>query len=128
MFLGAGAARLQEADILRANLRSVGAIYLAGYAVECVLKALILALVDEHEQRQIIAQFRGNKAHDFGWLRMLYRENGGANFPKEVVDAFTIVNAWRVDLRYNPRKEYPGDTRAFFRAVDVVLKWADERV
>lgn len=128
LFLTAGAARLAEADLLRAGRRSVGAVYLAGYAIECVLKALILSLADEHEQPGVIDQFRGARAHEFTWLKTLYRESGGAAFPRDVAAAFVVADTWGTRLRYSPRLEYPGDADAFFRATDVILGWANERI
>ena len=128
LFLTAGAARLAEADLLRAGSRSLGAVYLAGYAVECVLKALILSLADEHEQADVIAEFRGGRAHDLTWLKALYREAGGAAFPRGVAEAFVVVDTWGTELRYSPRVQYPGDADAFFRAVDTILGWANERI
>jgi hypothetical protein len=127
-FLTAADHRLQDADYLRRVDRTLGAAYLAGYAVEFVLKALVLALLDEHEQPKMIAQFRGTKAHDYNWLRFVYRANGGANLPKAVIEAFMILDAWRTDLRYNPRSRYSGDVDRFFQAVDTVLDWAKARL
>lgn len=96
--------------------------------MECVLKALLLSLVDEHEQPALIREFRGARAHDFTWLKTLYREYGGAGFPKAVAEAFIVVDTWGTDLRYNPRIEYKGDADRFFQALNVILNWANERL
>lgn len=59
LFLNVAKARLEEAGHLRESDYTMGAVYLAGYAVECGLKALVLACWDEHEQPDVIAGFRG---------------------------------------------------------------------
>lgn len=126
-FLNAATARRREADILLAAGRSAGAVYLAGYAVECGLKALILALVPAHQQPAVIGQFRTAHAHNFDWLRSLHRAYGGAEPPVGVAVAFTIVADWGTDLRYNPREAYTGDTDDFYDAVAVIMEWVERR-
>jgi HEPN domain-containing protein len=129
LYLAAAGHRLDEAEFLRTKgERTLGAIYLAGYAVECVLKALILSLFGEHEQPAVMQRFRGAWAHDYGELKSLYRKSGGAGFPREVAQAFALVDDWGTDLRYSPRAEYPGDASEFFGAVDVILRWATQRL
>ena len=128
LFRSAAAARLAEADFLRSGDHSLGAVYLGGYAVECALKALILSLLYEHEQPDVMADFRGRLAHDYGYLRNLYRERGGSPAPKQVSAAFATLSIWGTHLRYEPRIEHKGDVKAFFAALDVVLDWANERL
>ena len=77
-FWNAAVARRREADILLDAGKTVGAVYLAGYAVECGLKALILAHHPEHRQPGVIAGFRGAQAHDYVWLRRQLLAAGGA--------------------------------------------------
>ncbi|MBY0460554.1 MAG: hypothetical protein K2V38_24830, partial [Gemmataceae bacterium] len=55
LYRTAAARRLEEAGFLRGmGDRPLGAVYLAGYAVEFILKALVLALHGEHEQPGLI--------------------------------------------------------------------------
>ncbi len=61
--------RFEEANVLLAAGFSMGAVYLAGYAVECILKSLILEAAHAPDRAGILESFRGGKAHDFGWLR-----------------------------------------------------------
>jgi len=57
--------RLEEAETLNEAGYSRGAVYLAGYTVECILKALILAAVPESQHDDVSAEFRGSRAHSF---------------------------------------------------------------
>lgn len=55
--------RLEEAEVLFEAGYYNGSVYLAGYAVECMLKALILNSTPEKEHDSIEAEFRGQRAH-----------------------------------------------------------------
>ncbi|MFI5460404.1 MAG: HEPN domain-containing protein [Isosphaerales bacterium] len=61
--------RLEDAEILFRNERTTGAIYLAGYAVECVLKAVLLAISPHSEHQRIVKSIHGKIAYDIEWLR-----------------------------------------------------------
>src|SRR5262245_6091604 len=52
--------RLAEAKILARERQSSGAYYIAGYAIECALKA------------RIAAQFRENEIPDKNWVNRIY--------------------------------------------------------
>ena len=85
--------RQEDAQILLdRGERTTGAVYLAGYAIECILKALLLSAVAPAIQAEMLRFFRGVRAHDYEWLRNQYLQNGGARFPREVNEAFTLVN------------------------------------
>ena len=42
-----------------------GAVYLAGYSVECILKALIFSVVPLVQIEAVLGSFRGVRAHDY---------------------------------------------------------------
>src|SRR5208283_33648 len=105
--------------------RTTGAIYLAGYSVECMLKALILALLPKGKRVGMLADFRGSKAHDYDWLRARYFETGGQQFPKKISKAFSFVNTWAVEIRYMAGTAKYGDAKAFLDAVEEIMTWAD---
>jgi hypothetical protein len=128
LFRSAAIARLEEAEYLRTGSKTVGAVYLAGYAVECMLKALILAALPEHRQPGMIDQFRGSRAHDFDWLQETYWAGGGAAPPRSVVAAFAAVDVWGTELRYNPRVKYSGNADDFFAAVADIVAWVEGRL
>jgi len=74
--------RYEEALILRKACKTTGAVYLAGYGIECILKALIVMAVPEANRSTVIKQFRGSRAHEFEWLRSAYLTNGGGEVSK----------------------------------------------
>src|SRR5437868_14836302 len=93
--------RLEEGDMLRRSKKPTGAVYLAGYGVECMLKALIVTLVAEGKREAVRASFRGGAGHDFARLR---REivTRGVTIPVEIQRALLLVGTRSTDLRYEP--------------------------
>ena len=121
--------RYEDAQILfvRGD-RTTGAVYLAGYGIECILKALVLSAVAIEKQQEMLKSFRGAKAHDYEWLRTQYLQSGGARFPRDVNKSFTLVNDWSTDLRYLPRTLRPDEAEGFLGAAEKIIRWADGRL
>jgi hypothetical protein len=121
--------RFEEAKILRkADQLTTGAVYLAGYSVECMLKALILSELTKPKQEAMLKSFRGSKAHDFTWLREQYLLNGGARFPSKVSRCFTLVSDWSTDLRYIPKNLKTKDIDEFLKAAEEIQVWIAGRL
>src|SRR5687767_13061195 len=94
--------RYDEARVLFKAGYPTGAVYLGGYGVECMLKALILASENEWARHETLKSFKGGRAHDFEWLRSEYINRGGARFPRETAQQMVLVNGWTTALRYKP--------------------------
>lgn len=109
-------------------MKTTGAVYLAGYGIECILKALVLMAVPAGFRPDTLRSFRGSRAHEYDWLRALYLTNGGARFPSEITQHFTLVNDWSTDLRYMPRSVGPDDADAFLASATAIIRWADGRL
>lgn len=121
--------RFDEAGILRrAEQRTIGCVYLAGYAIECMLKALVLSRLNKKGQDEMLHSFRGGKAHDFEWLRQQYYQNGGDRFPSGINRKFNLVSSWSTDLRYIPGKLTESEIDSFLAATEEILQWADRRL
>ena len=120
--------RLEDAQILLRADHTTGAVYLAGYAIECILKALVLGDVASAARAEVLTSFRGNRAHDYEWLRARYFQNGGARFPREITGAFTLVNDWSTEMRYLPRTLRVEDAEEFLAAAGRIIRWADGRL
>ncbi len=127
-FYRAAVQRLEDAEFLLETERTTAAVYLAGYCVECLLKALILAQASRDERAAVLDSFRGAGAHNYDWLWFVYAEHGGARFPKEVTEAFLIIDNWGTDLRYNPGTIPPDDAERFLDAVRAIHRWANGRL
>jgi hypothetical protein len=120
--------RHEDAQILLRADHTTGAVYLAGYGVECILKALVLSALATAARTAMLNSFRGARAHDFEWLRTQYLENGGSRFPRGIPEAFTLVNDWSTDMRYLPRTLKADEAEGFLDATGKILRWADGRL
>lgn len=105
-----------------------GAVYLAGYTVECFLKVLILEGVAGGLRKRLLAESRGRRDHDFEWLRGLYRRHVGGTIPREIIRHLTRVATWEAQLRYKTVFRKQGDADEFIKSVAAVAKWADGRI
>jgi HEPN domain-containing protein len=108
--------------------RNQAAIYLAGYAVECILKALLLSRIPARKTASTLRTFRGEKGHDLEWLKVQYYKSGGDAFPPRIAQAFARVRAWSTDLRYDPGTAQLKDATPFLEAVEQIIVWARGRL
>jgi hypothetical protein len=124
--------RYEEANVLLRAEFTTGAVYLAGYlagyGIECILKALVLMAVPALDRPEVLKSFRGSKAHEFEWLRTMYLSQGGSRFPRDITQHFTLVNDWSTDLRYVPRMVRIDEAEAFLTAAVAIIRWADGRL
>src|SRR5690242_18657804 len=86
--------RFEESEILLKAGKPNGAVYLAGYGIECMLKALLLASVPPEKVTGVLETFRGRRGHEYGWLRTEYRIWSGVTFPSEINKYFARVENW----------------------------------
>ncbi|HEX3656941.1 MAG TPA: HEPN domain-containing protein [Pirellulales bacterium] len=120
--------RFEDAGLLLDAGRTTGAVYLAGYTVECLLKAVILESVPSKLRKQLLIDFRGRQGHDIEMLCSTYRRQVQAAIPRRVTQHLARLNSWSTDLRYTPGSLQPGDADEFFESVHAVLTWTDGRL
>ena len=120
--------RFEDAEFLLEAIRTTAAVYLAGYSVECILKALVLAAVPRAQENEMLAIFRSGRAHDYVWLRRLYTERSGPALPAELVPHFARVNTWSTDLRYSPGTITLREAKAFLDSAVEIFTWGDRRL
>jgi len=120
--------RFDDALLLLEMERTTAAVYLAGYSVECMLKALILSAVPQAQEEELLGMLHGARAHDYEWLLHLYAEKGGARMPSAVVPHFARVNSWSTDMRYTPGTLTAHEAKAFLDAAIEIMIWADRRL
>jgi hypothetical protein len=127
-FYQAAKQRFEDARFLLAAGRTTGAIYLAGYSVECTLKALILSMLPAGKRRVMLQSFYGARAHDYNWLKARYFENGGPHFTKSIANAFAFVNTWAVEIRYRAGSSKQDTAKGFLDSAEAIMTWADGRM
>jgi HEPN domain-containing protein len=128
LYYRAAKQRHDDALLLLEAERTTGAVYLAGYTVECFLKALVLAGVAPGLRREILGEFRGSRAHDIEWLGALYRRHVAVAVPRDVTRHLSRVASWSTDLRYATGLMKRRDADEFMESVVAVATWADGRM
>jgi HEPN domain-containing protein len=119
--------RLDDGTALLEISRPRAAIYLTGYAVECILKALLVVSTPSGERAEVLATFRGAVAHNIEWLRDRLIQRIG-RLPVGENRHISLVSSWSTDLRYEPGPGDRDDAEAFLASAESILKWADGRM
>ena len=120
--------RFEEAEVLFEAGYYIGAVYLAGYAIECILKTLILEATPEQDHAAVEAEFRGQRAHDYEWLRHRYVQTRAPAWPADISQALTFVGTWETSLRYTPGVGDRRDASRFLAEARKIIAWADGRM
>ena len=120
--------RRDDAEYLFNGERLNGAVYLAGYAVECMLKSLILASAAPAVEARLRLGFRGQSGHDYESLLARYMQQRGQPFPRLIQRAFVTVRVWSTDLRYKPGIMKREDAAAFMDAAKLLVDAIDGRL
>ena len=128
LFYRVAHSRFDDAEFLLAAGRTTGAVYLSGYGVECILKALLLSAVPAGERLDVVASFRGVRAHDYDWLKEQYRRYWHVGFPAELAPDFARVNTWSTDLRYQVRSLKQREAQDFMASAARIIRWAEGRL
>jgi HEPN domain-containing protein len=128
LYYRAGKQRFDDAQLLLQEDRTTGAVYLAGYTVECLLKALILASLPPARRRNLLTEFRGGRGHAIEWLGTLYRKQVGATIPRDITKHLARIASWSTDLRYAVGSLKRSDAEEFMNSVVAVADWADGRM
>jgi hypothetical protein len=128
LFYRAAKLRHDDAQLLMRAERTNGAVYLAGYTVECYLKALLLNSVSPQTRSVLLDSFRGAIAHDIRWLTSLYLRYVHMVIPKEIRLHLLRVGTWSTDLRYQTGTLPRSDAVEFMASVVTIAQWADGRM
>ena len=99
-------ARIKDAEILYANRRYTGAVYLCGYVVELALKARIcqtLRWTGFPETRQEMQDYRSFVTHDLDVL--LHLSGTEKQIKTQHLPHWSIVAKWDPELRYQPIRQ-----------------------
>ncbi|MDB5337830.1 MAG: hypothetical protein JWN70_3449 [Planctomycetaceae bacterium] len=129
--------RLDDAKALLDAARWRGAMYLAGYSIECLLKAKLmkifdcqnlLDLEDDLQRRHLLAENATIFTHQ---LESLLRLTNGLHRLRQNIQLwplFNMVNRWMPAWRYNPDLSNREDAEDYMDAVDKIRHWIDNNV
>ncbi len=118
--------RREAAEVLLKNGFTTDAVYLAGYTVECILKALALSQLPLRDHTKIVESFRGRAAHDYEWIRKTYLTR--VTIPKAVIKSLASVRTWTPDIRYETRRIDRRIADGFFANVRIMVEWCEGKL
>lgn len=128
LYYRAARQRFDDAQLLLNAGRTTGAVYLAGYTVECFLKAMILVGVAAGLRRQLLDEFRGRRAHNIEWLGTLYRRHVDTAIPQDVARHLSRIALWSTDLRYATGVLNKHKADEFMKSVIAITTWGEGRM
>jgi hypothetical protein len=99
--------------------------YMAGYVIECLLKALVLK---RRRLKRLPSAFR---AHDLGLLAAEAGISESLRLDSDrapLIALELIAREWRVMIRYEGRRPRPEEAGRVLQAVEVLRRWLRSRI
>ena len=128
--------RLEDARVLLGASRWRGSMYIAGYAVESLLKTKLMQIYEcqnlreleaELQRRSILAGHRTVFTHQLEQLFKLVPGYNRLQQNQNMVSSFNLVNRWTPRWRYT--RQTTGDAATFFfQAVEEVMHWISNNI
>jgi hypothetical protein len=127
-FLKVSLQRLTAAEKIMNSLRlTLEAQYIAGYAVECAFKALIIENTPQLDRSTMLAGLtRGAKNHRPEVLLGILKTQGIALSP-ELARRMRRFD-WGTEMRYETGRKDTGETNGLLRTVRAIYHWAEEQI
>ena len=126
-FLRAAKQRFDAALFLARAEMNLDAIYLAGYAIECACKALLIERTPVSQRATLDVEFfRGRRGHDLHVLVAALRTRG-CRVPPAVALNFARTT-WSTDLRYEIGMVEKKDSQSFLNATQEILEWVQRSI
>lgn len=128
----AGIRRMEDAKELvsRGEAHTMGAMYLAGYAIECRLKAIAMEVSNVYSLEQLGREWgveNEREVYHHGLEVWIERLPLAQNFKKSGLyrEYATHVNQWKPSWRYSPEFVDEKKAKLFVGAVERVFNWLD---
>lgn len=126
-FQRAASQRLTTAEFLLDNQFTLDAYYLAGYAIECALKALMVELSAEAERSDVLDKIKsGSRMHSPEVLNGFLKDHGRP-IPLGLVKRLRRF-PWSTALRYETGRKPVGETRGFLKVAKLVYDWVEGEI
>jgi HEPN domain-containing protein len=122
--------RLDAARFLLKNSKHyLDAVYLAGYAAECSLKALILKRTPKSKWAAVCEEISsGTKAHNPDFLASILSQKQGA-IPGETAESLDVIKReWVTNLRYVGSAIPYEEADSFISHVAMVYRWVERSI
>ena len=129
--------RWDDAQALFKALRWRGAMYMAGYVIECLLKTKLMRIFDCRNLRELDEELQRRGAisaqatvftHQLEVLLRLTQRIDQLRQDQVHWRLFNIVNRWVPAWRYTSNLSNPEDAEDFLQAVDRLRQWIEHNV
>jgi HEPN domain-containing protein len=112
--------------LLKNSSYYLGALYLAGYAAECSLKALILERTPKLKWAAVCEEIgSGAKAHNMDFLKGVLNRRQ-CSIPDEIGESLEVVKReWITNLRYVGALIPFKEAEVFIEHVALIYQWAE---
>jgi HEPN domain-containing protein len=129
--------RLDDARALFNAVRWRGAMYLAGYAIECLLKTKLMRMFDcrhlreleeELQRRGVLSGQNTVFTHQLEVLLRLTQRIDHLRQDQLMWRMFNIVNRWVPAWRYSADLSSREDAEDFLEAIDKIRHWIESNV
>lgn len=133
----AGKHRMDDARALFNSVRWRGAMYLAGYSIECLLKTKLMQkfdcrhlreLEEELQKRKVLAARATIFTHQLEVLLRLADGLVRLRQNEPMWRSFNIVNRWVPAWRYTADQSKREDAEDFLNAVESISHWIEHNV
>jgi len=129
--------RMEDARVLLNAERWRGAMYMAGYAVECLLKTKLMQmyncrhlreLEDELQRREMIPAHGTVFTHQLEALLKLAQGLDRLQQNQSLWRTFNTVNRWVPAWRYTANPANREDAHDFINAVGRIMEWIEHNI
>ena len=129
--------RLEDARVLLKASRWRGSMYIAGYAVECLLKTKLMQIYDCKNLRELDDVLQRRFVLTAGsttfthQLETLFKLTPGYHRlqqNQDILPLFNAVNRWAPKWRYVSKRTTPDEASFFMDAVEKVIHWIDNNI
>ena len=133
----AGKHRMDDARALLNAVRWRGAMYMAGYSVECLLKTKLMRMFNCRHLRELEEELQGKGilaaqatifTHQLELLLRLTNAIERLRRNEEHWRLFNMVNRWVPAWRYTADLSNPDDAKDFVDAIEKVSHWIENNI
>lgn len=101
-------------------------IYLAGYVVECALKALLLTNTPRKKHEELVQRFKDKLKHNLELLKSELSQRG-VELPGEHKENLKRVRSvWSSEMRYDIQMRRREDAERVFDAAEEIFDWVNK--
>jgi hypothetical protein len=127
-FLKVALQRLTAAEEIMQTLQlNLEAQYIAGYSVECSLKALILDKTAESDRPALLERLTHGAASHRPEILLDALRKQGVSLTPDLAKRMRRFD-WTTDLRYETGRRPTGETNGLLRTASTIYEWVREQI